>query len=99
MSILKLTAPSEEDVPRSTTAPNMAGLLPITVILPAVTTVFHDRLGAAASVALVVASLVLVAAAGALVARSAARVDVAAVRARRAADVLDAPEPLAGARR
>ncbi|WP_030773838.1 MULTISPECIES: hypothetical protein [unclassified Streptomyces] len=103
MSILKLTASSEEDAPRSTTATTTAtttaALLPLAVSLPAVTAMFHDRFGVAASVTLVVLSLVLVAAAGALVARTAARTGAAAARARRDADVLDALEPLTGARR
>ncbi|WP_030728309.1 hypothetical protein [Streptomyces sp. NRRL S-237] len=99
MSILKLTASSEEGAPRSTAAPTTAALLPLAVMLPAVTVMFHDRFGVAASVALVVVSLVLVAAGGALVARTTARAEAAAIRARRDAEVLDALEPLAGARR
>ncbi|MFJ6050604.1 hypothetical protein [Streptomyces sp. NPDC092307] len=99
MSILKLTASSEEGAPRSTRATTTAALLPLAVSLPAVTAVFHDRFGVAASIALVALSLVLVAAAGALVARTAARTDAVTARARRDAEVLDALEPLAGARR
>ncbi|MGW6571835.1 hypothetical protein ACWGAN_06620 [Streptomyces sp. NPDC054945] len=112
MSILKLTASSEErgaprstrdttrDAARATTsATTRAALLPLAVSLPAVTAMFHDRFGVAASIALVALSLVLVAAAGALVARTAARTDAVAARARRDAKVLDALEPLAGARR
>lgn len=98
MTILKKTASSEEGAPRSTTAPT-AALLPLAVMLPAVTVMFHDRFGVAASAALVVVSLVLVAAGGALLARTTAQADAAAVRARHDADVLDRLEPLAGARR
>ncbi|MER7827711.1 hypothetical protein ABTX85_34720 [Streptomyces sp. NPDC096097] len=111
MSILKLTASSEEGAPRSTrattgdatkattSATTTAAVVPLAVSLPAVTAVFHDRFGVTASIALVALSLVLVAAAGALVARTAARTDAVAARARRDAEVLDALEPLAGARR
>ncbi|MFE5866645.1 hypothetical protein ACFQ77_39735 [Streptomyces virginiae] len=99
MTILKKTASADEGGPRSTTDPTTAALLPLAVMLPAVTVMFHDRFGAVASAALVAVSLVLVAAGGALLARTTAQADAAAARARRDADVLDALEPLAGARR
>ncbi|MFG2988243.1 hypothetical protein ACGFZK_02850 [Streptomyces sp. NPDC048257] len=96
MSILKPES-SSEDAPHPTTSATTAALLPLAATVPALTAVFHDRFGVAASVALVVVSLALVAAAGALVARAAAQ--AGAARARRDTEVLDALEPLAGARR
>ncbi|WP_405791649.1 hypothetical protein OG753_36325 [Streptomyces sp. NBC_00029] len=97
MPILK-SKPSSGDLPHSSKSAATAALPPLAVALPAVAVMFHDRFGVAVSVALVVVSLVLVAAAGAMVARAAAA-QADAVRARRDADVLDALEPLAGARR
>lgn len=86
---------SQTDV-SSPAHPSIA-LLPLTAVLAALTTVFADRFTTTGRVALVVLALGLIAATGAAVARATAR--TAADRARRDADVLDAPEPLAGARR
>ncbi|MFD3698813.1 hypothetical protein ACFWUZ_22135 [Streptomyces sp. NPDC058646] len=81
--------PSREDA----TSASLVALLPLTAILPALLAMSADRLSTPVRAVLVVAELALIAATGALAARTAAD------RARRDAEVLDALEPLAGARR
>ncbi|MFE2856602.1 hypothetical protein ACFXJO_36460 [Streptomyces lavendulae] len=73
---------------------SMAGVLPLAVVLPAVTVMFGDRFGTAATVALIVVGLALIACTAGLAARAAAR--DSAERARRDEEALDALEPLAG---
>ncbi|MET9610775.1 hypothetical protein ABZZ17_37790 [Streptomyces sp. NPDC006512] len=94
MPILKPNSPSDQPSSAATTA---TALLPIAIGLPALASVFADRLGTAGSAALAVASLVLIAGVAGLLGRSAAR--NTAARDRRDQDVLDALDPLAGARR
>ncbi|MET8751946.1 hypothetical protein ABZW32_17865 [Streptomyces sp. NPDC004667] len=93
MLILKSTARSRVALPA--TAP-MAGVLPLAVILPALTVMFGDRFGTAGTVALIVGGLALIACTAGLAARSAAH--DRAERARRDEELLDALEPLAGLR-
>ncbi|MEU5809964.1 hypothetical protein [Streptomyces sp. NPDC047718] len=74
-----------------------AATLPLAVALPAVSVMFGDRFGTSATVALIAVGLALIACTAGLAARAAAR--DSAERARREEAVLDALEPLAGARR
>ncbi|KJY47179.1 hypothetical protein VR46_05010 [Streptomyces sp. NRRL S-444] len=76
--------------------PSMAAALPLAVSLPALSVVFGDGFGTAATVALVVAGLALIACTAGLAARAAG---ADAERMRRDEEVLDALEPLAGLRR
>ncbi|MFG2296419.1 hypothetical protein [Streptomyces sp. NPDC048603] len=96
MSILNSKKTPHEGA--SSTTDSFTALLPVAAILPALTAMFADRLGTAAWAVLMVAELALIAAIGAHAARTAAA-SKAADRARRDAEVLDALEPLAGARR
>ncbi|MFI7175955.1 hypothetical protein [Streptomyces spororaveus] len=75
--------------------PSMAAAVPLGVGLPALAAVSGDRLGTAATLALILVGLALIACTAALAARAAARSE----RARRDEAVLDALEPLAGLRR
>ncbi|MCX5147995.1 hypothetical protein OHB36_14645 [Streptomyces sp. NBC_00320] len=93
MSILNSKARHRVAFP---TAAPMAAALPLAVSLPAMAVVFGDRLGTAATVALIVLGLVLIACTAGLAARTAAR---DAEQMRRDEEVLDALEPLAGLRR
>ncbi|MFJ4776277.1 hypothetical protein [Streptomyces sp. NPDC088762] len=70
MSILNAQT-SRKDA--STAAGPLAGLLPLTAVLPALTAMFGDRFGDVGWAALVVAELVLIATTGALAARAGAR--------------------------
>ncbi|MFI5665466.1 hypothetical protein [Streptomyces sp. NPDC051704] len=90
MSILNSKARQRVAFPA---APSMAAALPLAISLPAMTVVFGDRLGTAATVALIAVGLVLIACTAGLAARTAAR---EAERTRRDEEVLDALEPLAG---
>ncbi|MFC9295125.1 hypothetical protein ACFTWH_18735 [Streptomyces sp. NPDC057011] len=100
MPILKPKASHETAATPATHS--FTALLPVIAILPALTAMFADRLSTAAWVVLMVTELALIATTGALAARAAARTAAdrtAADRARRDAEVLDALEPLSGARR
>ncbi|MFB6615104.1 hypothetical protein ACIGFK_40910 [Streptomyces sp. NPDC085524] len=77
--------------------PSMAVALPLSVSLPATSVMFGDRLGAFATISLVLVGLALIACTAGLAARAAAR--ESAEQARRDEAVLDALEPLAGLRR
>ncbi|CAL9628444.1 hypothetical protein SUDANB120_06036 [Streptomyces sp. enrichment culture] len=91
MLILRAKARQRDSVPA---APSTAAALPFAVSLPALAVVFGDRLGTAATAALVAAGLVLVAWTAGAAARSAAR--TSAEQARRDREVLDSLDPLAG---
>ncbi|MFJ7775522.1 hypothetical protein [Streptomyces yangpuensis] len=92
MLILRSKAPRRDPFPATE---SMAAALPLGVALPAVSVMFGDRLGTAATLALIVAGLALIACTAGLAGRSAARAE----RARRDEAVLDALEPLEGLRR
>ncbi|MBW5482243.1 hypothetical protein [Streptomyces bambusae] len=72
-------------------------LLPLVAVLPALATMFADRLSTAGWAALIAVELMSIATVSAWAARGVAR--AAAERARRDAEVLDMLEPLAGTRR
>ncbi|MFJ6785059.1 hypothetical protein [Streptomyces yangpuensis] len=92
MLILRSKAPRRDPFPATA---SMAAALPLGVALPAVSVMFGDRLGTAATLVLIVMGLALIACTAGLAGRSAARAE----RARRDEAVLDALEPLAGLRR
>ncbi|WP_158754858.1 hypothetical protein [Streptomyces sp. NRRL F-2580] len=94
MLILRWMKARNRDLFPATTS--TAAVLPLAVTLPALTAMLGGRLGAFATIALIVGSLVLIAGTAALAAREARD---RAERARRDAAVLDALEPLAGLRR
>ncbi|WP_329391626.1 hypothetical protein OG625_40420 (plasmid) [Streptomyces sp. NBC_01351] len=95
MPILNPKAVSHKDTVPPTDS--FIALLPLTAVLPALATLFADRFSTAGWVVLIVVELALIATTSALAARAAARTD--ADRARRDAAVLDALEPLHGARK
>ncbi|MCX5207754.1 hypothetical protein OG689_43960 [Kitasatospora sp. NBC_00240] len=91
--------------PHPVPAPALPALVPLTVILPALTGLFADRLGTPASIALIGADLAFIAAAGTLVARRKAGTTTGATgtratdrarrdQARRDQETLDRLEPL-----
>ncbi|WP_329492766.1 hypothetical protein [Kitasatospora herbaricolor] len=93
------TAPHPAPAPaRATTA--LPALVPFTVILPALTALFADRLATPATIALIGADLAFIAATGALVAHRKAGTTTGATgtgptdRARRDQETLDRLEPL-----
>ncbi|MDJ0385977.1 hypothetical protein [Streptomyces sp. G-G2] len=94
MSIMKAnTAPAHG----FSATPALTALLPLVTVLPALTAMYADRFNTTVTVMLIAVDLALIAAtAGCVGASSAAR--AAADRARHDEDVLDALEPLAGAR-
>ncbi|MFJ9646358.1 hypothetical protein [Streptomyces sp. NPDC101206] len=94
--MLILHARDRHPAPSPATA-STAAALPLAVALPAVSVMFGDRFGTSATAALIAAGLALIACTAGLAARAAAR--DSAERARREEAVLDALEPLAGARR
>ncbi|MFE2877148.1 hypothetical protein ACFXG6_22470 [Streptomyces roseus] len=93
MSILSMKSRHQFALPA---APSTAAALPLAIGLPAMTAVFGDRLGTAATVVLIAVGLALIACTAGLAARAAA---VEAERMRRDEELLDALEPLAGPRR
>ncbi|MFJ9546780.1 hypothetical protein [Streptomyces erythrochromogenes] len=95
MLILRSTERGDAVASSASAASSTAAALPLGVMLPALAVMSGDRLGTAATVALILAGLALIARTAGLAARDAARSE----RARRDEAVLDALEPLAGLRR